>query len=271
MSTDLWAETSGDPALPLAVLVHGTMDRSAGMLRLSRRLDERFHVLRYDRRGYGRSRDVGGKNTVEQHVTDLAGVLQMHTPGRVVDLAFGHSFGGNVVLATAERHPELIRQAAIYETPLSWLDWWPGGTAGGAAAGATDPGEAAETFMRRLIGDQRWEQLPSGTRADRRAEGAAMVEEINDLRHSAPWAVEAVSIPLLAMGGELGRPHHQRGMQWLSEQIPSADYVRLDGAGHGAPNTHPAELAMLVTNFCASWLCDTDEEVPVKRSKRPPK
>ena len=251
MLIDLWAETSGDPALPLAVLVHGTMDRSAGMLRLSRRLDKRFHVLRYDRRGYGRSRDVGGENTVEQHVTDLAGVLQAHTPGRVVDLAFGHSFGGNVVLGAAEHHSGLIRQAAIYETPLSWLDWWPSGTAGGAAVGATDPAEAAETFMRRLIGDARWEQLPSGTRADRRAEGAAMVDEISDLRRGAPWTVEAVKIPLLAMGGELGRPHHQRGMQWLGEQIPSADYFRLDGAGHGAPNTHPAELATLLADFAA--------------------
>jgi pimeloyl-ACP methyl ester carboxylesterase len=251
MSTDLWAGTSGDPALPLAVLVHGTMDRSGGMLRLSRRLDNQFHVLRYDRRGYGRSRDVGGKGTVEQHVSDLVGVLQAHVPGRVVDLAFGHSFGGNVVLGAAESHPELIRQAAIYETPLSWLDWWPGGTAGGAAIGATDPAEAAETFMRRLIGDERWERLPAGTRADRRAEGAAMVDEITDLRRGAPWAAGSVAIPLLAMGGEFGRPHHQRAMRWLSEQIPTANYVRLEGAGHGAPNTHPAELAMLVTDFVA--------------------
>jgi pimeloyl-ACP methyl ester carboxylesterase len=249
MSTDLWAETSGDPALPLAVLVHGTMDRSAGMLRLSRRLDKRFHVLRYDRRGYGRSSEVGGKNTVEQHVTDLADVLQAHAPGRVVDLAFGHSFGGNVVLGAVERHPDLIQHAAIYETPLSWLDWWPGGTAGGAAVGATDSAEAAEIFMRRLIGDQRWEHLPAGTRAERRAEGAAMVDEITDLRRAAPWAAGSVAIPLLAMGGEFGRPHHQRGMQWLSEQIASANYVRLDGAGHGAPNTHAAELAALVTDF----------------------
>lgn len=227
------------------------MDRSGGMLRLSRRLDNQFHVLRYDRRGYGRSRDVGGKGTVEQHVSDLVGVLQAHVPGRVVDLAFGHSFGGNVVLGAAESHPELIRQAAIYETPLSWLDWWPGGTAGGAAIGATDPAEAAETFMRRLIGDERWERLPAGTRADRRAEGAAMVDEITDLRRGAPWAAGSVAIPLLAMGGELGRPHHQRAMRWLSEQIPTANYVRLEGAGHGAPNTHPAELAMLVTDFVA--------------------
>ncbi|MDA3031251.1 MAG: alpha/beta hydrolase [Actinomycetota bacterium] len=251
MSTDLWAETSGDSALPLAVLVHGTMDRSAGMLRLSRRLDDRFHVVRYDRCGYGRSRDVGGKRTVAQHVTDLVDVLEAVAPDRVVDLAFGHSFGGNVVLGAAERHPDLIQHAAIYETPLSWLDWWPGGTAGGAAVGAADPAEAAETFMRRLIGDDRWEQLPSGTRADRRAEGAAMVAEITDVRRGAPWAAESVVVPLLMMGGELGRPHHQRGMQWLSEQIVTSSYLRVDGAGHGAPNTHPVELAKFLTGFVA--------------------
>lgn len=76
-----------------------------------------------------------------------------------------------------------------------------------------------------------------------------MVDEITDLRRAAPWAAESVAIPLLAMVGELGRPHHRRGMQWLSDQIASARYVRLDGAGHGAPNTHPAELAALVTDF----------------------
>ncbi len=45
---------------PLAVLIHGSMDRSAGMLKLSRRLDDTYHVLRYDRRGYGRSRPHPG-------------------------------------------------------------------------------------------------------------------------------------------------------------------------------------------------------------------
>jgi pimeloyl-ACP methyl ester carboxylesterase len=105
--------------------------------------------------------------------------------------------------------------------------------------------------MRRLIGDDRWEQLPSGTRADRRAEGAAMVAEITDLRRGAPWAAESVVVPLLMMGGELGRPHHQRGMQWLSEQIVTSSYLRVDGAGHGAPNTHPVELAKFLTGFVA--------------------
>jgi pimeloyl-ACP methyl ester carboxylesterase len=56
----IWAEEAGDAAHPLVVLVHGAMDRSAGMLRLSRRLDHEYRVVRYDRRGYGRSTPHGG-------------------------------------------------------------------------------------------------------------------------------------------------------------------------------------------------------------------
>ena len=51
----IWSEVAGPADAPLVVLVHGTMDRSTGMLKVSRRLDSRFRVVRYDRRGYGRS------------------------------------------------------------------------------------------------------------------------------------------------------------------------------------------------------------------------
>ena len=51
----VWWAAAGPAAAPHVVLVHGSLDRSAGLLRLSRRLDDRFRVLRYDRRGYGRS------------------------------------------------------------------------------------------------------------------------------------------------------------------------------------------------------------------------
>ncbi len=74
-------------------------------------------------------------------------------------------YGGNVALALADRHPELVRAVGVYESPLSWLDWWPGTTAGAdALATRGDPAEAAERFMRRLIGDERWHRLPESTR-----------------------------------------------------------------------------------------------------------
>ena len=50
-------------------------------------------MLRYDRRGYARSRDVGGPFTMDAHVADLAALLD----GRRA-VVFGHSYGGNVAL-----------------------------------------------------------------------------------------------------------------------------------------------------------------------------
>jgi pimeloyl-ACP methyl ester carboxylesterase len=257
MSTELFSAVAGDVddlSLPIVVLCHGSMDRSAGMLRLSRQLDAGAVVIRYDRRGYAKSSGVGPPFALDNQIDDLATVLERHAPGRPISLAFGHSFGGNVVLGLAARRPDLIERAIVYETPLSWFEWWPSNTAGGAAAQSSDPEQAAEAFMRRLIGDERWERLPESTRAGRRSEGAAMMGELSDLRRAAPWQAEHIRCPVLAVGGEHGRAHHQRGMQWLAEMIPTATYVRLDDAGHGAPNTHPGELAALV----ADWLSRDD-------------
>jgi pimeloyl-ACP methyl ester carboxylesterase len=172
-------------------------------------------------------------------VADLVGVIN-ERPAVLV----GHSYGGNVALATAERHPELVRAIAIYETPLSWMPWWPGNTAGGAAvAMAEAPEEAAERFMRRMIGDQRWEALPDRTRATRRREGTAMVEELTDLRDAAPWSADQVRVPVLAGLGSLGATHHQHGMRWIAEHVPTARLVELDGCRHDAPLSHPALFA----------------------------
>ena len=38
--TGIWSEEAGDASHPLIAIVHGAMDRSAGMLKLSRRLDD---------------------------------------------------------------------------------------------------------------------------------------------------------------------------------------------------------------------------------------
>ena len=182
-ASGIWSEEAGDADAPLIALVHGSMDRSAGLLKLSRRLDDRFRVLRYDRRGYGRSAPHGGPFTMDGQVADLVEVLA----GRPA-VVFGHSYGGNVALALADRHPDLVRAVGVYETPLPWVDWWPDSTAGTQATDdGTAPDDAAERFMRRMIGDARWERLPSRTRLARRAEGAAMLAELVDIDEHVPW------------------------------------------------------------------------------------
>ncbi len=234
----IWSEEAGDPSHPLIAIVHGAMDRSSGMLRLSRRLDDRYRVLRYDRRGYGRSTPHAGPFDMSSQVDDLIGLLAGR-PAVVV----GHSYGGNVALAASCTRPDLVVGVAVYETPMSWQPWWPGTTAGAvavAAEGSTE--DAAEAFMRRLIGNSKWESLPERTRLTRRAEGAALVGELADLRAHAPWAPANVTVPVAVGYGTEGRSHHQTGMARMADDLPGATLVALDGCRHDAPTSHPADF-----------------------------
>jgi pimeloyl-ACP methyl ester carboxylesterase len=234
----IWSEEAGVPDAALIVVVHGTMDRAAGMLRLSRKLDDRYRVLRYDRRGYGKSNPHPGPFDMDGQVADLVELL--HGRRAVV---VGHSYGGNVALATATRHPELVEGVVVYETPMSWEPWWPGTTAGSVAVASEDGTDvAAEVFMRRLIGDRRWGELPERTRAVRRAEGAALVGELSDLRANAPWHPEDVTVPVAIGRGSNGAPHHQTGMARMAQLILGAELVTLEGCRHDAPTSHPADF-----------------------------
>lgn len=238
MTNGVWREEAGDSSAPVVVLVHGAMDRSSGMLKVSRRLDEQFRVARYDRRGYARSAHHPGPFDMTGQVADLADVVANR---RVV--LIGHSYGGNVVLAFAERYPQLVVAAGVYEIPMSFEPWWQGST---TRAVASDPAlpteEAAERFMRRFVGDARWEALPERTRSARRAEGAALVGELADLRAYRPWHAEALGLPIVVGYGTKGSPHHQDGMRRLAGMLPNASLVVLEGCRHDAPNSAAAQF-----------------------------
>lgn len=224
------------------VLVHGSMDRSVGLSKVAHRLEHRFSVVRYDRRGYGRSQPHPGPFGIDAQVEDLHAILD----GRPAVLV-GHSFGGNVVLAFAQRHPGLVRGAVVFEPPLSWEPWWPGTTAGAAAvATAGEPADAAERFVRRMLGDSRWERLSPATRSARRAEGWALVGELTDLRQRPAWTGVGVRVPVVAGFGEHARAHHRRAAEVVVERIVGAVAVEVPGAGHDAPRTHPDEFVGLL-------------------------
>jgi pimeloyl-ACP methyl ester carboxylesterase len=238
-SSAVWSDEAGPAGAPVVVLVHGAMDRSSGMLKVSRRLDERYRVVRYDRRGYAKSIDHPGPFSMDGQVDDLEAVVA----GRQVVIV-GHSYGGNVALAFAERRPELVAAVGVYEIPMSFEPWWQGSTARAVASDATrTPADAAEGFMRRFIGDTRWDALPERTRAARRAEGAALVGELADLRANRPWHAERLQLPIVVGYGTKGSPHHQDGMRRLGGMLPDAQTVVLDGCRHDAPNSAPAVFA----------------------------
>jgi pimeloyl-ACP methyl ester carboxylesterase len=248
----IWSQELGSG--PLVVLVHGSMDRSGGMLRVRRDLQDDHTVIRYDRRGYARSLAAGPPSGFDQQVDDLVTVLE----GRPAVLV-GHSFGGLVCLALAERRPGLVRAVVAYEAPYLWAPWWPGGTAGAAAlaqAGGDGAGadDAAEAFLRRMIGDANWERLPRAMRAERRAEGATLVAELLSVRppHPVPFVAEAIAAPVISARGSQARPQHVRASGELARTAPRGELVVIAGAEHGAHLTHPHELAGLARRAAGS-------------------
>ena len=214
------------------LLIHGALDRAAGMALVARRLRNHSDVTWYDRRGYATRWDEPGKCSIEAHTDDAIALLA----GRPSYLV-GHSLGGDIALAVADRRPDLVLGVTVYETPLSWMEFWPNDTAGANSIKA-GPEEGAEAFMIRLIGRRRWDELPERTKQARRREGRALVEEMSSLRSRAPWSTERIGCSVMVGRGTKASAHHVAGADWLASHLERARLHVLEGAGHGAPLTH---------------------------------
>lgn len=107
------------------VLHHGWTQDHTSWEDVAQLLAADLRVLSYDARGHGRS-DAGprGSATLEQLADDLAEVITRLIPEGPVVLA-GHSLGGPVLLAFAERHPELfaerVRGMALVATSAAFI------------------------------------------------------------------------------------------------------------------------------------------------------
>jgi pimeloyl-ACP methyl ester carboxylesterase len=231
----------------LVVLIHGSMDRSVSFFKIADLLPQ-LHVVMYDRRGYAKSLDVQPPASgLDDHVADLFEVVD-ERPAVLV----GHSYGGAIALAAATRRPDLIRAVGAFETPMAWMPWWPKRSAGGgvadAAVRAADPGDAAEGFLRRMVGDARWESLPDKTRQLRRAEGAALVTEMTTIRQPPPpfELDDLSSFPLVLGHGSASLPHHQEAVRYQAAHVPSAELFVIEGGRHGSHASHPDEFAAFV-------------------------
>lgn len=220
------------------VLVHGAMDRNASFSRASRHLKD-LRIKRYDRRGYGRSLELGTGDLAD-HAHDLLEVLDGR-PSTIV----GHSIGGLVALLVAARRPELALSVVVYEPPLPWEPWWHDGTPETPIDG--DPGDAAELFLKSMLGERTWRRFPAAMRAERRAEGPALRRDLTmALRRPDGFSLEDVTVPVVVGLGSLTNARHRRAAQTVADQVADGELVELVDADHGAHFGRPGPFAELI-------------------------
>jgi pimeloyl-ACP methyl ester carboxylesterase len=89
--------------------------------------------------------------------------------------------------------------------------------------------------------------LPERTRAQRRAEGPALIAELRALRDPdhPPYEPSLVTVPVVAAHGTESVTHHRETARALAAEAPDAELVTVEGASHGVHLSHPAELARL--------------------------
>jgi pimeloyl-ACP methyl ester carboxylesterase len=241
-----------EPGAATVIFVHGSLDRGESFRRVMRRLPELGIVL-YDRRGYQGSR-AGGVTDLGGHIDDLLAIAAeargSGAPGDGPVVAVGHSLGGDVVLGAALADPRAFDSVAAYEPPMPWMGFRRDGGSGGGGgwrAIADDPSEEAERFFSRMVSPEAWARLTEAGRADRRADGPALVADMRGIRgEGPPFDVERLSVPaVFAMGGEGTAPHHRRNVQWLGAHVPGAVVFEIEGAHHGAHLSHPDHFAAM--------------------------
>jgi pimeloyl-ACP methyl ester carboxylesterase len=235
------------PGAGTVVFVHGSLDRGDSFRLAMRRLSE-FSTLAYDRRGYQGSR-AGGVVDLSGHIDDLltiADAARAEAGGGPV-VAIGHSLGGNVVLGAALTSPGAFSAIGAFEPPMPWLGIRREGRATWPPL-SDDADLEAEQFFCRMVGEGTWARLTEAGRAERRADGPALIADLRGMRIEVPpFDVTALEVPaVFGRGGPASAAHHRRTVEWLGDNVPGAEVYEIVKAQHGAHLSHPDHFATMV-------------------------
>ncbi len=259
---DLYSEEhgSGEPI----VLVHGSWDDHTAWDAVAPLLAERFRVVAYDRRGYGRSTRSPGPHRRRGDEDDLAGLIEtgVHAPAHVA----GSSYGASVALALCSRRPELFRSLSIHEPPLveaasespalrpllSEVD--------AAIRSALDQLQAgdirggARSFVENVaLGPGAWDMLPPSVHDQLVRNAPGFLGDAEDPAWSGlDWdAAARIGVPVLVSWGSESPRWLQEVARHVAARIPAASSRELKGCGHLPHMTHAHRYAADVAEFAA--------------------
>lgn len=200
-------------------------------------LADRYHVIRYDQRGFGRS---GRPARPFSHVADLHAMLDHAGAGQAV---------GATVIDYALAHPGWVAALVPVAAGVSGFPWQP--TEVGTAARSGDPGQLEAAVLRTYL------PLRTSPEVDARirqllASSLAGLAELGTMWAAFPPAYERLSdihVPTLVVAGDRDHDNFIRIAELLAREIPGARLVVLPDADHNIPVRAAAAFTRLLTGF----------------------
>ncbi|HZV74425.1 MAG TPA: alpha/beta hydrolase [Conexibacter sp.] len=247
---------------PAVVLIHGLPGTAQDFDAVTARLPGR-HTIAFDRPGFGFS--SGGYHPFAEQLTTIDRLLAAFHLKRPV--LVGHSYGGTLALAYAERRPQAVRGLVLIDAAalgqhstaferarshlvqfLSWPVVQPIAdvtfsqllrtvSAKQGDARAFDPGDVYASHEQRLLSlNMQHDELDAYAGEQLHADGA--IAGMN--RQLA--AIQTPAVVIQGAGDKLVEPQYGRE---LAATLPHARLVMVSG-GHMAPYVHPGVVAAAV-------------------------
>lgn len=217
-------------------------------------LDGKVSTLVYDKRGHGLS-DLGATPySIEDHVDDLAGLIDQLGIGDVV--LCGLSVGGLVAQGLAARRPELVSGLVLCGTAhkIGTQESW---NARIATVEKDGVGAVADAVMKvwftPAFHERRASKLAGCRNMLSRQSGAGYVATCVALREADYTAAAAsIAVPALCVVGDQDGSTPPPLVRSLAELIPGSRFEVIEGAGHISCMEQPEALTALLRDFLAA-------------------
>lgn len=229
-----WVESFGSAsATETVVLLHGGISNCDDLRPAASRLDDRYRLIAFDRRGHGRTADADRPFSYVEMAGETIGVLE-HVVGGPVALV-GWSDGGIVALLVALRRPDLVRRMVLIGTNFHHEGTRPFGQ---------DPAmEATFEAMKTDYG----QRSPDGAE-----HFPAMLAKATELMSTEPTLttddLAEVSMPTLVLVGDDDVIELAHTVE-LYESLPAGRLAVIPAASHMVPVEQPEFLGGLIADF----------------------
>ena len=237
---ELWAEDTGSGTA--IVLIHGDWTDAGIWARLVPLLRDRYRVIRYDLRGFGRSSPPARPFT---RLGDLRAVLDHFGVQQAV--AVGHSGGGGPALGLALQCPDRTRAVALVAPGIHDYPW-PENDAYLRESGSL----IAAADHDRLVGLGLRTWAPGGADAAIAAMMRGAVSswfQIGDLESEDPpgfGVLGAVRAPAVMLLGDQEYPMVAESSQAIAARLSGCQTILVPGADHLLPLREPELVAKAV-------------------------